>query len=320
LNSFNYYKEEFSKIKGVEMVSASTFRPTSINQTSYDFNWEGKDKEAKFQFYLNTISFDFIETYHIPLIEGRGFSNEYPSDASTAFIVNEECARQMGFDKALGKKMSWGNRQGEIIGIIKNYIFQSFKKSVNPLVLFIDAENWSEIHLKVNSSINRQEILQNLKKIWEKSGSSEPFTYSLIEDEFNIQYKGELMLSKSLIYLTVIAIIIALLGIIGLIIHLVGKSKKEIAIRKVNGASELTLLLMFSWNYVSMMLIAICLSVPVVFYFMNKWLNTFELHIKIGPQHFIYALLLICLLTQMILISIIRKTIKLNPSKVLAEL
>jgi putative ABC transport system permease protein len=317
--NYDYLKSEFLQIKGVEKVSISVYNPTNISKAWYGFNWEGKPKENKLQFYMNAVSFDYIETYQIPVIAGRSFSTEYPSDDSSAFIVNEECAHQMGFVDPIGKRMSFGNKNGRIIGVIKNYSFQSFKRKIDPLVLFIDPESWSQIHLKVDPMINKKEVLLHIKKVWEELNPSETFTYILIEDEFSEQYKDELMLSKALIYFTLIAIIIAILGIIGLILHLIEKDKKEIAIRKIHGASSLAIHLKFSLSHIYLMVIALLFTIPTVIYFLNKWLHTFEIHIKIGPQHFISSIFFLGILSQLVLFRIIRKANRINPAEVLAQ-
>ncbi|MFW6222746.1 MAG: ABC transporter permease, partial [Bacteroidota bacterium] len=271
-------------------------------------------------FYYNPVSYDFTETYGLRIIEGRSFSREYPSDVGKAFIINRECARQMGFENAIGRRMTFRQTEGPIIGVIDNYNFQSFKESVNPLVLFIDPEHLAWIHIKVNPGANTGELVQEVKSIWEDLYPSGQFSYTFVEEEFARQYRSEMLLAQSLISLTIIAIIIACMGIVGLIRHKVERSKREIAIRKVNGATGFSILLMFTRGYALLLAVAGIFAIPVVIILMQNWLFTFDQHISISPFYFFIAASVIFLITQLTLFATVREAVRINPARALASL
>ncbi len=317
---FDVARERILDVPGVGMVSSSGYKPASIEGHDYGFHWEGKEVGHSIPFYYNPVSYDYIETYRIRIIEGRSFNREYPADAGKAFIVNRECARQMGFEDAIGQRMTFMQMEGHIIGVIDNYNFQSFRQSVNPLVLFIDPEHLAWIHIKVNPGANTGELIQEVRGIWEEMYPAQKFSYAFVEDEFARQYRSEMLLAQSLISLTFIAIIIASMGIVGLIRHKVEKSKREIAIRKVNGATGFSILLMFTRGYALLLAVAGIFAIPVVIVLMRAWLLTFDQHISISPLYIFIAASSIFLITQITLFVTVREAVRLNPAKVLASL
>jgi putative ABC transport system permease protein len=269
---------------------------------------------------IHSVFYDFIETYDMKLIEGRSFSRDYPSNMGKAFIINRECARQMGFEHAIGRRMTFRQMEGHIIGVIENYNFQSFKQSVNPLVLFIDYESLSWIHIKINPEANTADIIQGVKALWEEMFPTDQFSYSFVEDEFAKQYRSEMLLVHSLASLTIIAVIIACMGIVGLIRHKVERSKREIAIRKVNGATGFSILLMFTSGYALLLAVAGIFAIPVVIVLMRNWLFTFDQHISISPFYFLMAASVIFLITQLTLFATVREAVRINPARALASL
>ncbi|MFP4367738.1 MAG: ABC transporter permease [Bacteroidales bacterium] len=317
---FEVARERILDVPGVGMVSSSGYKPASIEGHEYGFHWEGKEDDRSIPFYYNPVSYDFTETYGLRIIEGRSFSREYPSDVGKAFIINRECARQMGFENAIGRRMTFRQTEGPIIGVIDNYNFQSFKESVNPLVLFIDPEHLAWIHIKVNPGANTGELVQEVKSIWEDLYPSGQFSYTFVEEEFARQYRSEMLLAQSLISLTIIAIIIACMGIVGLIRHKVERSKREIAIRKVNGATGFSILLMFTRGYALLLAVAGIFAIPVVIILMQNWLFTFDQHISISPFYFFIAASVIFLITQLTLFATVREAVRINPARALASL
>ena len=309
-------KDELENVPGVVRVSASGYKPTSIEAISSEFQWEGKTHDAFL--YYNPVSIDYIETYNLKLVQGRSFRKEYASDASGAFIINQECARQMGFDDAVGKQMEFQAKKGEIIGVIADYHFQTLKTSVNPLVLYLNEEYLNEIHIKVDNVSNFSEFIAGVRAIWEKTNPLQVFSYSLIEDEFAKKYKGEYILANALSGLSLIALAIACLGIVGLILHKLEFRKREIAIRKVNGASDFSIFILFSKEYTLLLTAAIVLSYPIVTRLMQPWLSSFEQYLPMGPFQFFYSALFVFAVSQLTLYATLRKRIRINPSVVLA--
>jgi len=244
LKSYNAFKAELLKNPAILGVSASTYKPMAFYGSSDGANWEGKDPNRKVSMCFNKVEYDFFKTLDVEMVKGRDFSRDHSTDAQSAFIVNEEAERLMDKDSALGDKFTFFGNTGTIVGVTKNFHFQSLREKIEPLVIMLEDSDLSFLLIRIQS----QEIstsLEFIKNSWGRIITNYPFEYSFMNEEFDRLYKAEERMGDVLKYFTILAIFIACLGLFGFASFAAEQRTKEIGIRKILGAkvSQITLLI-----------------------------------------------------------------------------
>lgn len=305
------FKAELAKIPQIAGVCASSHDFGNGDWVNAGFT---DDKGVYRTFFYNTVDDDYLQLLKIELASGRGFSDENPSDRRRAVIVNESFAKMFGWDDAIGKKIPGKNfGDHEVIGVVKDFNYSSLYTKVGPLVMAMDPEkilNGIENINVSNSPMpkllirlrpgNASATLDQIKQTWDKLTGGEEFAFSFVDQTLAAQYRNDQNLGKIVSVATLLAMIIGSLGLYGLASLAMQNRVKEISIRKVLGATERSLLLLLSRDYVMLIGIALIISVPITWYFMTNWMSTFEYKVGIGADTFLIAgglSLLIALLT-----------------------
>jgi putative ABC transport system permease protein len=254
-------------------------------------------------FNLNVIDEDYVPTLKMELTQGRNFSMNNPADKKNTIIINESLAKEYGWTDAVGKKLP-GKRflDHEIIGVVKDFNFSSLYTKIQPLVLVQDpaiilsgVQNISINTSPIPKLIFRiqpgkvQEGIKSVKEAWNKLEQGEEFKFSFVDQKLDAQYKSDQNLGKIVSVATLLSILIGSLGLYALASLAMQNRTKEISIRKVMGATEKSLLLLLSKDYVLLLLISLLISAPITFYVMDQWLLTFEYRIGINWNVFALA-------------------------------
>jgi len=251
------------------------------------------------------VDYNFLKTYKIPLLYGRFFSEEFPSD-TTSVVINEAMIKECGIDNPVGNELIRIGTQSryKIIGVIKNFNYQSLREQIKPLVLFLSPVNQAASILAIRiSSTNIKNTIALIDNTWKNVTGGEVIYSSFIDENINYLYKSEEKAGKVVTVFSGLAIFIACLGLFGLASFVTEQRKKEIGIRKALGASVFELITMLSKEFTKWVLIANIVAWPVAYYFMNGWLQDFAYRINInwwlfvlaGVAAFTIALLTVCL-------------------------
>jgi len=268
---------------------------------------------------------DYIPTFQMELVAGRNFSTANPSDKLGAFILNETAAQNFGFGdarSAIDKPLhwnAWGRDsviKGEIIGVVKDFHFRSIREKVEPVVMIIYPEAYGSLVVRTDAG-HIQQTIPELKKVYETIAPDWPFEYSFVDQHFEDMYRNEGKLSTLLSFFTSFAIIIACLGLFGLVEYSVHQRAREISIRKVFGAQIASIVLLLTSRYFMLIGVAFVVVIPVSYYASMQWLQNFAYRIEIQPIIFIKAALLILLITVLTISYQSVKAALTNPSKVL---
>jgi len=256
--------------------------------------WEGKEESEWAQVYLANVDYNFIDFYNIEVIEGRKFSEDMTTDAE-AFILNETAVKRFRLENPVGKRFSAWNMNGIIIGIMKDIHFTSLHLQIAPLALKIRPAG--TLAVKVRTGYKEvKEILSSIGEKYKQFFPGYPFEYSFLDDEINTMYEAEQRQGSIFNYFTFIAVFISCLGLYGLVLFMSELRTKEIGIRKVLGATERSVVLLLSKDFLKCIVAASIISFPVAWYAMNTWLSNFAYRITIGIETFILALLLTVLI------------------------
>jgi len=232
-----------------------------------------EDNGTKRTYAVTTVDPDFISTMDIGMLEGRNFSWEIPTDKEGAMIVNETFVKEFGLNPVLNTEITLFNRKVKIIGIAKDFYYDSFRQKLEPSALWYADWN-SHINIKINNQ-NTARSIKYIADLWNEFSPEIPFEYEFLDRTYNQLYKSEEDLQQIFSGFSVIAIIIACLGLFGLVLNSTQQRSKEIGIRKVNGAKISEVLIMLNKDFVKWVAIAFVIAIPVAWYAMHKWLENF---------------------------------------------
>jgi putative ABC transport system permease protein len=294
------FKVELAKISQISGVCAS----------SHDFgtgDWMNvgytDDKGTYRTFFYNSVDEDYIPLMKMEMKSGRKFDEKNPADKRMAIVVNEAFVKEYGWTDPIGKRIPGKKFQDhEIIGVVKDFNYQSLYTKVQPLVMGMDPmivlsgiENINLGSTAVPKLLirlkpgNASETIAQIKSVWDKLTGGEEFAFSFVDQSLDAQYRADKNLGKIVSIATMLAILIGSLGLYGLASLAMQNRTKEISIRKVLGATEQSLLVLLSKDYVYLIVISLALSVPITWFLMSTWLSTFEYKIEIGPGVFLLA-------------------------------
>jgi hypothetical protein len=277
---YSIFKEEAGKLPGIKEISKIRQSPTRIGNHTGDIKWVGKDPNLVASFVNTIVGYDFVKTMNLQLAEGRDFSKDYGTD-SAGFILNETAIKKIGYKNPIGKQIWWGNREGRIVGVLKDFHFASMHEAIEPLIIRLDENRqWATILVRTEKG-KTKEALTGLEKTYKTLNPKFPFTYQFSDLEFAKLYKSEQLVSRLSDYFAFLAIFISCLGLFGLATFATGQRTKEIGVRKVLGASVPNILALLSGNFLKPVAIAILIAFPVAWYVMNNWLEDFAYKIII---------------------------------------
>ena len=260
-----------------------------------------KGEEISTSLYGMSVDTSFFDTYDMKLAAGRFFSPAFPADTAKSLIVNEAAVRTFGWQRpenAIGKRFGKGDDQQVVVGVVKDFNFESLHKPVEALRIGY-AKSGNSLSLKIDTR-HTDEALNHLKKIWASSVPDVPLQYAFVEEKVNQQYGNENKMQGVFYAFAGLSLLIACLGLFGLSIYVVERKVKEIGIRKVLGASVPGLVNLLSKDFLKLVLIAIAIATPISWISMNEWLKDFAYRINVNWMVFIVAGLsavLIALLT-----------------------
>lgn len=287
-------------------ITASAYLPSDIRRTQGALYEGSSDPEGK-EVFWNAVDYDFLQTFGIGLAEGRNFSEDFPSDGKYAYIVNETAVKAFGWKNPLGRRFGLSNsglmrpvfEMGEIIGVVKDFHFQSLHTKIEPLVLKILNDDIRYVTLRIRGG-RTAEALGAIGSEWKRIYPGRPFEYFFFDETMDKMYRAELRTGAVFLYASLLSVIIAGLGLYGLASFSVASRTKEIGIRKTIGASAGDIVVLVMKDYGVLFLIANVLSWPVAYLLMSRWLEGFAYRITLGPGVLLLAsaLSLLVLLTS----------------------
>jgi putative ABC transport system permease protein len=267
--------------------------------------FEGKAGMEEHNFYLFIVNYDYLDTLGIEILQGRGFDKNYPSDKSNAVLVNEKLLEYMGWDNPIGKRVTRGLRgedprfSGEVVGVVKDFNFRSLHNEIEPLYIMMQQKASDDLIVRFKGE-NFEEILRLLENIWNEINPGDPFVYSFLDEEFDRLYDADRQQHKLIIIFSMICILICSLGLLGLASYNASQRTREIAIRKVYGASSSRIVTMLFKEVFLLVTAASVIATPLSLLLINMWLQNFAYRTDIDILIFVVtaiAALIIAFLT-----------------------
>jgi len=324
-NKYDLIKTRLKENPLITHVSIKNTLPTVLNNNTSGVYWNGKSDEHD-DIYMETlrIGYDYFKTLDMEIVKGRAISQNYPSDSTLAFILNEEALKLTGIEDPIGKPFRLYKKQGQIVGIVKNTLFKTAKQNIRAQVFHFLANPqkdayFGSILIRINgNSLQKgdlESIIKEVKSIWYEINQNSPFEYGFLNEAIEAQYINEKRMGKIFFYFAFFAIFISCLGMLGLTYFIIESKTKEIGIRKVNGASPNLITKLFLSDFIKNILISVIFSWPISYFFISNWLKNFAYRTGISIIPFVSATIISLLIAILTVVLLVNKSANQNPVK-----
>lgn len=284
-DTYAAFHHELTQGAAVQNVSRSSIIPTLRLLDSQGTRVMQGDSLNKTDVVMKDVRIDdnFFDTYGVPIVAGRNFSSHFTRDDSLGFIINEAAVEMIGWtnESAIGQTIQNGGVTGHVVGVVKNFHFESLHEPIVPIIFHIEPY-YRRLSVRLAGK-DLQAGLAHLAAVWKTFLPHRPFEYHFLSDQYAALYASEQHQSQLFIIFSLLAIFIACLGLLGLVTYSTLQRVREIGIRKVLGASIFTILKLLSKEIVLLLIIANVLACPIAWYFMRSWLDGFAYHVDVNP-------------------------------------
>ena len=310
MENYKVLREELTKYPEIDNVGTSSKSPTG----RYDGFGTFFHNTEKYNFPTESLDAEFFDVMNIPLHEGR-FFHKTPSD-SNAVILNKTAVERLGIKNPIGKTIKFYDTPLKIVGVVEDFHFEPLYAKLGPLVIFRPQNGSAYAYLKYDIR-NTDQVTNILHNEWQNVNPDQPLEYSFVNSEIQRAYRSEQQFFWVFILFSAFAIIIACLGLFGLVSFTITQRIKEIGIRKTLGASTRSITVLLSGNFMKLILIACMISWPLIYYVMDKWLQKFPYRIDLGFSIFFAGMILLFFISIVIVGSHSVRASHLDPVKTL---
>jgi len=324
--AYETFKQEVLKSPEVISVTSSNKKPTNGLTSNLGYKAEGLPEDAEKSIKIVTVDFDFFETLENRIVTGRSFSEEYGMDSVSTFILNETAVKDIGWEDPIGKWFetstldpatdNWRTRRGIVVGVAEDFHFESVHNTIQPVCFFVDKFWVYWMSIKIGQG-DIPGTIAFLESEYKKVNPEDSFSYSFYHDDIESLYSEERRFLRLFVIFSILAIMIASLGILGLASFSVEQRTREIGIRKVAGSSVGGIIRLISKEFLILVLGANLVAWPVAWYFMRNWLMDFPYRINMGIPLFLLAALLAALLAIVTVFYQGWRAANMNPSQAL---
>jgi len=287
ISKFNVFKDAALKMPGIQSVTRISKVPTDISNSTISVDWTGKDPNLKILFSYAGIGYDFAKTMKLEMVEGHDYSQNITADTS-GYIINETALKRIGFTDPIGKYITMWGKKGKIVGVLKDFHFNSLHDEIKPLILKTGEKDTSGNILVRTQPGQTKQALVSLETVSKELNPGFTFSYSFADEEYQKLYISEQVVGKLTNVFAFLGIFISCLGLLGLAMFTAEQRTKEIGIRKVLGASTGSVFALLSREFLILVFIALLLAIPFAYYGMSRWLLNFAYRTQI--QWWIFAL------------------------------
>jgi putative ABC transport system permease protein len=264
----------------VSGVAESNSTTTGIYNSAEGISWRGQDPSAPAVFPTVGVTYEYGKTVGWQFVEGRDFSPQFAGD-SASLVINEAAAKYMGFKKGVGEIVQWGKHY-TVIGVIKDMVMESPYEPVRPTLFYINPGMGGFLNIKIAAGVSNKEALAKIEGTFKQYSPSEPFTYKFVNEEYVRKFAAEQRVGDLAGAFSILAIFISCIGLLGMAAFAAEQRTKEIGIRKVVGASIMTIWMLLLKDFVRMIVIALIIAIPLAYYFINNWLQGYQYRVDLS--------------------------------------
>ncbi len=286
---YDALRSDLIATNAVENMAESSSPTTAVYSNQIGFNWEGKDPNSIPAFGTIAVTQDFGKTIGWQIKEGRDFSKDFATD-TLGMILNEAAVKQVNMKgNIVGKIIQFNDKNYSVVGVIKDMIMESPYKPVTPTVFLYDP-NWANVvTVRLKAGVPMQDALNKTEAVFRKYNPGSPFDFSFNDESYAAKFSDEQRIGNLASLFTVLAIFISCLGLFGLASFVAEQRKKEIGVRKVLGASVFNLWQMLSKEFALLVIISCCISIPLAWYYLHNWLESYQYKTDISWWVFILS-------------------------------
>jgi hypothetical protein len=311
------FLSEVRQIPGILSASSTGSNMTGHNSGTYGVEWEGKNPDDKTEFENIAVDYDMMETLGVELVAGRSYSRDFASD-SAKIIFNEAGIAFMGLEDPLGKTIKLWGEDRQIIGVVKDFHFESLHKSVGPLFFRLEPNHTHLYMAKVQAGKER-ETIERLQHFYQKFNPGFTLDYKFLDDQYRAQYAAEERISILSRYFAALAVVISCLGLFGLAAFSAERRLKEIGIRKALGSSAAGIVYLLTSDFTKVVLISIVIALPLSYLVTRNWLDSFAFKVQLELWYFLAAGSMALIIAGLTVSMQAIKAAGVNPSKCLRD-
>ena len=277
------FEEELLKNPGITAVTQSQGAP-GFGSVRRNITTDSIRREDNLFMSAMAVDYDFSELYGLQIISGRDFDKSFGTDHINGYLVNEQAVKTLGWqtpDNAVGKRIDMEGRDGQVVGVFRDFHFTSLRGEILPLALIVNPSQFSTFSIRLKGG-RLTESMAYIEKTWQQFFPEKVFEPQFLNEGIAASYEAEQRLSDLIGYFALLAILISCFGLFGLTTYTAYQKTKEIGIRKVLGASVGSVIGLLSTGYLKLLGIAFVLASPLVLYGMNKWLSDYPYHISVA--------------------------------------
>ena len=292
-SSIDVFKNEIKKNPGIESVSLSANIPGMQREFSVMVKTYGSTDDKLVSVKINAMDYEFMDVFKMNIIAGRPFMESYTQDPDTSIIITESTARLLGYkenSEAIGQTLTIPSFEWSplVVGVVNDYHQVSLKEPLKPTFFVCNKYDGEYFAMRIQTT-DLKGTIEHVRAAWERTFPGNPFEYFFLDDYFNQQYKNERQFGAFFSTFAALALFIGCLGLLGLSAYAASQRTKEIGIRKVLGSTEGGIFLLLSKEYIKLIGLAIIISVPLVYFVMNRWIESFTYRTSISEVVFLIA-------------------------------
>jgi len=298
-------KKAFQRLPGVLQVATASRAPGQGYRLAITYP-EGNSDDEPFTMHMEEVDEDYLGTLGMTLAAGRNFRAEVTTDQMEAILINQTAARSLGWDNPLGKTIRQGVRtdtgvvmlERRVIGVVKDYHQQSLHNPITPIIIGNLPQQFSTLIMRIAPDPEGL-IMADLQQTWAKLEPDRPFNFHFLEDMLIRHYAVEVQLRRLVLNFSLLAVLIACMGLLGLATFTLRRRTKELGIRKVLGAGNMHVILLISREYFLLIMISGLLAIPMAVYLLNRWLENFAYRVDISILTVVLGLSLIVIIAAL---------------------
>ena len=308
---------ELAQLESVVAVTAASNLPgQNFNQHSI---WRADDDQYWTDASECYVAMDFFSALDISFRVGRSFSRQYTTDSLQSFIINASAAQALNLTDPIGRELVWqqneGVLHGTVIGVVEDFHYRTLHEPIRPIIFQLAPQGANHVLIKLRPSEDVSATLASIQQVWEKFDQQFDFSFYFLDDSLQANYQAELQMSRVFGIFSLITIVIACIGLFGLVQHVTVQRTKEVGIRKVLGASVLEVVKLLSRDFTLLVLTALLLALPLAGWVMHQWLQNFAYQIEISVWIYVLAGGAVLLLSGITVVAQTLRVANLNPVK-----
>lgn len=290
--NYEFLKQNLLEVPGVTAASASSSVP-GRGLSKIVFRPDAVDATETQSILTLTTDHDFLATYGIDLVAGRAFSRDFATDPQSGFIVNEAAVASLGWgtpEDAIGRDLIWGwpGKPGKVVGVVRNFHQLGLRHPFEPILMHIQPGWFNFLSLRISGQDIPGTVAQ-LGEVWQRVVPNRPFDFTFLDESFDRQYRSEVSVGRLFGLFSGLAVVLAGIGLLSLTMFIIEFRTKEIAMRKVLGASVMQIWTILARQFFALVSVAMVIAAPVGYWLMKKWLEGFAFHTQLDPEIFLLA-------------------------------